>query len=224
MTDADNTNDTPETSQSAKPDFDSKFQSIADQLRQMNEQFLQSQQQLINAVKPQQQAMPEPTIDPYDPDSLKNYVSKIEKEAVRRAEASVQAALQKDTQLKATLARLATEFPEINQDAETQQMVLSEHKALAKELQDTAEGYELAVSRVVNKKGLVSKSKRPKSQEPEYSASGYQGGARRQPSKKGEVSDATKMWSQLLGRDISSKEYNETMNEVSQRNLSKYGA
>lgn len=223
MTDEGNNVQAPENQVEGQkgPDIDSKFQTIAEQLKNMNEQFLQSQQQLINAVKPQQQVQ-EAELDPYNPDSLKAYVSRIEQEAIKRAEASVQSALQKDTQLKSTIARLASDFPEINSDAATQQMVLEAHKSLPKNLQDTAEGYELAVARVAAKQGLVAKPKRQQASSDDYSASGYQPGRKSSSAKKVEVSETAKIWSQLLGRDTESAEYKKNMAEISQRKFRKY--
>lgn len=224
-------NETPETTQEGQskqqsPDYSGQFQNISEQLKQMNEQFLQSQQQMITQLQPTPQTQESDEIDPYDPDSLKRYVSKVEQQALQKAQQTVQETLQRDNALKGTLARLGSEYPEINQDAETQKLVVSEHGRLPKNLQDTAEGYELAVARVASSKGLIPKSKRPAPKEDEFVASGSSGSGRRsQRQRNQEVSDAAKAWSQLLGRDTESDDYKKRMNEiVKNKRFNKYGA
>lgn len=223
-------NETPETNQvkseEKAPDYSGQFQNISEQLKQMNEQFLQSQQQMISHLQPTPQTQESEDLDPYDPDSLKRYVSKVEQQALQKAQQTVQESLQRDNALKGTLARLGSEYPEINQDAETQKLVVAEHGRLPKNLQDTAEGYELAVARVASTKGLVPKSKRPAPKEDEFVASGNSGSGRRQQRQRNqEVSDTAKVWSQLLGRDVESDDYKKRMSEiVKNKRFNKYGS
>ena len=195
---------------------DEKFNTLAQELKAMNQQFNSSFNQLAQNLSQQRREAPaakSEDLDVYDPDSIKNYLNRIEEASSQK----VGQIIQKERELNATAARLAQDYPEINSDKEITQAVLEEHKLLDKSLQETSTGYELAVARVAAKRGLLPKSKRQAAPNADEFSSPGSSSSRPQKQKKTEVSDVTRTVSELLGQDTESPEYKKRMEGVMQR-------
>jgi hypothetical protein len=193
------------------------MQAIADQLKAQNEAFKEIMTKI--AAPPQApQQVKQVEIDPYNPESIKQFLAEQTRQISDQASRTVDETLKRERALNATVGRLAQEYPEINSDPAIMKEVINEHNRLSAGLKETAEGYELAIQRVVSAKNLVPKSRRQASQTDDFSASGSGNrGGRQRGSEKKEVSDTTKTVSALLGRDTDSDEYKKNMEQVQSR-------
>jgi hypothetical protein len=182
-----------------KSDLDSKLSEVQQQLAQMNE-FMQSQQRA--AAKPQATEIDDS--DVFDAQSLNRKVT-------QAADSVARELLAQERQKNATIYQMAQEYPEIHSDKDLQKEILSAQKTLPKSLQDTAEGYEMAVLKAVSKQGLVAKSRRQAASSDDdfsvgsRSSSSTKSEGRRSSGKK--VSEATLAAAELLrGRALTDEE------------------
>ncbi len=109
---------------------------------------------------------------------------------------------------------LAQEYPEIQTDTKLRAAVLEAQKSQPLTLQDTAQGYRLAVLEATSKAGIVAKSQRKTIEDsPDYD------GTRRSaaPKKRVKVSDATLQAAALMGRDIEDPEVLARLEEAANR-------
>lgn len=199
----------------------SELEALKEQLAQMNQQYQASMQSIVETVTSQAQAKYEPQEDPYMTEEekrikmLESKISDLESSSAKRT----QEMIRRERELDNTVVRLASMYPEIQADSKVQQAVVSEHNKLNKSLQDTAEGYELAVQRAVTKMGLVPKSKRQQAgSSDDYVASGSKGGGSATTKKgKSKVDEKTLAFAALLGRDIEDPKVIEGLERATER-------
>lgn len=185
-----------------------ELSALKEQLAQMTASMQNSQEAFMQAITSMQQSSSktvEPSYDEYmtaEEKKIAELEAKINDLSQNTTKQTAEM-IRKERELDSTVVRLAQQFPEIQSDAAIQKAVVQAHNNLPKSMQDTAEGYELAVSRVVAQKGLMPRSKRTESSSDDYSAPAGKG-ARSASTKKGstKVHEKTLMLAQLLGRDI----------------------
>lgn len=190
-----------------RSEIDNKLLAVTKQLEAMNNSFAQGFAAL--APKPKQETIDES--DVFDPAKLRD---KILNEATR----TTNAIIEEERRKNATLVQLSKEYPEIQSDSKFQDAVVEAQKSLPKSIQDTAEGYELAVMKAVARQGILPKSKRPEPQDQEFSAGPASGSsARERGPRKAKLDPMTVEMARLLGRDVNDKEVIKRLEEASQR-------
>lgn len=185
--------------QELKSSVDSKLAEVQAQLDAMNRQFMEGFQAMKRATQPEP-SMEVSDDDVFDPKRLKE---KVLSEAKRTATEM----LQEERKKNSTIYNLAKEYPEINTDQSLQKAILDAQKSLPVSLQDTAEGYELAVMKAVAQQGVLPKSKRAaKEIDPDVSA-GSRGGRQERSQAKKKLSENTLRFAELLrGRELTEEE------------------
>lgn len=203
-------------------DLKSDLEALRSQLAEMNAQYQQGMQSIVDTVVSQTKTK-EPSYeeDPYmtaEEKKIRALEAKVE-ELSKSSPKMTQDIIRRERELDNTVIRLAREFPEIQADPDIQKAVVAEHNKLGKSLQDTAEGYELAVQRAVQKVGLVPKSRRRSEDTEEYVASGRKSGSSSASTKKGKtkVSEKTLAFAAMLGRDINDPKVLEGLEKASER-------
>lgn len=199
----------------------SELEALREQLAEMNQQYQANMQSIVDTITTQSQAKYQPQEDPYMTEEekrikmLESKISDLETSGAKRT----QDMIRRERELDNTVVRLASQYPEIQADASVQKAVVSEHNKLNKSLQDTAEGYELAVQRAVSKLGLVPKSKRQQAESgDDYMASGKKSGGSATVKKgKTKVDEKTLAFASLLGRDINDPKVLEGLEKASER-------
>jgi len=210
------------------PEFDpteikSEMAKLQEQLADMNQQYQQNMQSVVDAVTKSQSQ-----IDNSDDEYLTNEEKQIkamraEIDALKsEAPRQTQQLLKKERDLNNTVVRLANDYPEIQADAKMRQAVLDEHAKLSPGLKETAEGYELAVQRAASKAGLVPSAKRKSAERDAdgFSAPGSKSGSSASAGgskRKAKVSEKTLMIAQLLGRDINDEKVRKGLEEAAER-------
>lgn len=154
---ADSKNETPESKvdpiASIKTEIDSKLAEVKAQIEAMNSSFAEGMSALTSTLKPQKNV--EVTDDDvFSPRELKDKI-------LSQAAEMSQQMLNEERKKNSTIYQMAQEYPEIQTDRELQNEILKAQKSLPKSLQDTAEGYEMAVLKAVARQGVLPKSKRP---------------------------------------------------------------
>lgn len=201
MADVDN-NSAPDSKVDATEEIrktvDSKLAEVQAQLEAMNQSFANSLQTITRSMQPQTPVTEVSDDDFFEPKKLKE---KILAEATKTA----QEMLMEDRRKNATIYQLAQEYPEIQTDKSLQKEILEAQKALPKSLQDTADGYELAVMKAIAKQGVLPKSKR-QTVDDDISAGGGRS-TRTTAKKEAKLSDKTIMVAELLrGRALTEEE------------------
>lgn len=196
MVDADDKNNPPtdgQTDQSkGKDKLAETLASVQEQLRAMNEANQATQQAILQMR--QAQVQPKETDDDlYDPKTLLNKAGDIMQRQLREERAK-----------NAMIYNLGQEYPEIHSDSVVRQAVIEAQKGLRADLQDTADGYEVAVLKAVAKHGIMPKSKRQVVDDDASSPprSGQSSG----PRKKIKVSEDTKTIASLMGLNTEDSE------------------
>jgi hypothetical protein len=152
------------------------------------------------------QPAPEPEDDNlYEPQNLLRKADRIVEEKLARRDA-----------LNAKIAEVSREYPELNSDAKLIQSVVAEAKNLPSHLQQTPEGYEMAMLRAATKAGLVPKSKRSTSTVDDDVSMSNSGERTRAP-KKVKITEAQLRLAELMGRDINDPEYLKRLEKANQR-------
>lgn len=162
--------------------------SVQEQLRAMNEANQATAQAILQMRQAQANAITkeETSDDLYDPKTLLNKAGDIMQKQLREERAK-----------NAMIYNLGQEYPEIHSDSSIRQSVIEAQKGLRPDLQDTADGYEVAVLKAVAKHGLVPKSKRQVLDEDASSAP--RSSASDRSRKKVKVSDDTKTIAAMMG-------------------------
>lgn len=208
---ADNQQDTSQETASSEASKGNKelsdtLSAIQEQLQAVN-QRLESQQAAIAEASRKSEPRDEEDDNLYDPKKLLNKASQIMGETYRQ-----------ERQKDAVIFNLAQEFPEIQTDKKVRQAVLEAQKSLPKHLQDTAEGYELAVRKATS--GLVPKSQRQTVDE-DISV-GPRGGSASKTAKRAKVSEATLAAAELMGVNINDKAVQERLEQYTNRDYKRY--
>lgn len=211
MVDEDTSSNAPESKtdkglESIRDKMESELSLIKEQLTSMNEQNAREMQRVVAAVTPRQDT----TVgddDIFDPKALR---SKILSEATKTASDMLAEERRKNT----TLYQLAQEYPEIQTDRELQKAITEAQSKLPTSIQDTADGYEMAVLKAVARAGVLPKSKRPVVDEDVSAGSGRSVKA---SSKGTKSSDKTVMIAELLrGRALTDNEL-KSLDQASKR-------
>lgn len=207
---ADNTLDTSQTT-------DTKDQSkgndglaaLQEQLKSMNEKLEATQQAILAAQKPQTQTQ-EREYNLYEP-----------ADALKAATDAAAKLIKEENRKNHMIYSLSQEYPEIQSKPEVRQAVLEAQRTLPTSMQDTAEGYEMAVLKAVAKSGLLAKSKRQTVDDDVSFGSGS--GSRREETKtKVKVSKETLAFAELMGRDIKDPKVLASLEQAANRNFGKY--
>lgn len=212
----------PSSTDSGANEFKSGLEAIKEQLAAMNQQYQQGMQSIVESVT--RPAIKEESEDDFLTTEEKR-IKALERQ-IQELSSSVpkqtQEILRQERELNDVVFRLASQFPEITGDASVQQEILKEHSKLSKGLRDTAEGYELAVQRVVTRKGLVPKSKRNDDVDPDVSSSAKRGTTTTANTKRPKISEKTLAVAQLLGRDINDPDVLKRLEAAQQKNFNRY--
>lgn len=201
MADVDNSN-APDTkvdpTEEIRKTVDSKLAEVQAQLEAMNQQFANSLQTITKSMAPA------PVTEVSDDDFFEP--KKLKEKILAEATKTAQEMLMEDRRKNATIYQLAQEYPEIQTDRDLQKAILDAQKALPKSLQDTADGYELAVMKAIAKQGVLPKSKRQVVDEDVSSGSG-RGSRQTSASKPAKLSEKTIAVAELLrGRALTDEE------------------
>lgn len=215
MVDADDKNNPPTDGQGdqskGKDKLAETLASVQEQLRAMNESNQATAQAILQMRQEQARpAVKETDDDLYDPKTLLNKAGDIMQRQLREERAK-----------NAMIYNLGQEYPEIHSDSVIRQAVIEAQKGLRPDLQDTADGYEVAVLKAVAKHGIMPKSKRQVLEEDASSAprSGSSPGSR----KKVKVSEDTKTIAALMGLNTEDSETMKNLEKNSNRDTySKY--
>lgn len=177
-----------------RSELDTKLLAVQEQLKAMNQSYAQGLDNIAQRLTPQKR---EETIDDSDVFAPAKLRDKILAEASR----TTQEILNEERRKNATIYNLSQEYPEIQTDQKLQGSILEMQKTLPKILQDTADGYEMAVLKAISKQGILPKSKRQAADAgDDFSMRSRSSADRAKPRAK--VSESTLAISQLLGRDI----------------------
>lgn len=171
-----------------KDDNTSILAEMQEQLRAMNDRMEATQTAIAEANKRAAPPQKQEEENLYDPTVV-----------LARAEKIFDTRLREEKQKDITIFQLADEFPEIKSDPKVRQSVMEAQKGLPSHLQDTAQGYELAVLQATSKHGLIKRSQRKVVEdEPSYD------GTRRsnRSEKKAKVSQATLDAAALMGVNV----------------------
>lgn len=205
-----------------KGEVSSKLEEMSAQLAEMNKQYQQSMQSIVETVtKTTAKEDVYMTEEEKRIKALEAQIAELRDNVPRQTEQI----MRKERELSDTLVRLSREYPEIQSDVKMQEEVKKEHLRLRKDLQDTAEGYELAIQRAVAKKGLAPRSKRDAELDPDIAASGSRGSSSTGTSSsrgKTKISEKTLAIAQLLGRDISDPKVLEGLEKAQNRKMGRY--
>jgi hypothetical protein len=184
-----------------KSELDQKFAAITEQIKTQNDAFAQAFDRLANPRQPVAE------VDDSDVFDAKTLNKKVTSAAASVAEEMIREERRKN----ATIYQMAQEYPEIHTDRELQKEIVAVQKTLPKHLQDTVEGYEMAVLKAVVSKGVTPKSKRQAPTEDDFSvsssSSSRSGERRERAQSKRKVSDDTLIVAELLrGRELTDEE------------------
>ena len=189
--------------QNVKAEMGRKFDNVKAELEAQNQKFEQLIQH-IQTLAPQKaiaseqkQTAPDPISEP---EAYANYVAAKTSEVVNKQTTRQQ-------EFNHRIGTMTQQFPEFGDvNSEESKAVLNEYKNIPEHMKGTAEGAELAMTRVVARMGLQPVSKRQRSQreQEDFSLSGT--GSNKRTGKKGsddhEVSEETKEWSRLLNESL----------------------
>lgn len=210
-----------QTQDSGQNELKSELKAMQEQLAEMNQQYQANMQAVVDQIQAsKQEPVYEDTTYMTDEEkrikALEAQISEMKGSSVKQT----QEMIRKERELDNTVVRLSRDYPEIQADAAIQQEVVKQHNMLPKNLQDTAEGYELAVNRVARNKGLIPKNKRTQdSSSEDFSSPGRKSGSGSQSKAKGKssIDPKTLAFAQALGRDIEDPKVLEGLEKASQR-------
>lgn len=192
-----------------KSEIDTKFSSVADQLKALQAGWQESMQTVTDAIINTRTQKVDPPEDIYvDPDEAAR-LEKVKRSAVEEATRSTQALLAKERERDRVLASYAAQYPEMQTPSSAfNKAILEAHKSIPKSLQETAEGYEMAILRAASQLGVVPKDKRQSSDE-SFTFGGGPSGEPRSKAKSKELEEGTVMLAQLInqaaGRPVDDK-------------------
>ncbi len=213
--------------QDSQPSVDDKLADINSKIEAMNKATNDQLNIVANALAQQaasQQPVSQPSVD--EPDDFysmdpKKYRESIRQEIMQDVQKVTADSQTKQLKLQQTLIRLSAEFPEIS-DASTDayKKVLEVHNNLAPGLQETPEGYELAVRQATSSLGLLPKNMR-RNDDGMVNIKG-QSGPKQSKAPSGNVADETVVLAQAMGLDTENKEVMERLKKYSKRNYGRY--
>lgn len=208
-----------------KAEFDRKLGNIQSQSQSQLE-AIQNQLAALNAaVAPRQEAQePDWQSLEFDPKAAAEAIEqRIEAKMSRRQEEASQA----QAAVNSTLGQLLVDFPELGVPSDPMYQQTSIKIGQLK--QQSPEAIKAAVYETAMELGVVPHSRRKKSggSDSDAFSMGSSGSTRevekRSPKSDVEVSEATKAWSQLLGRDINSESYKAGIQKAaSRKNWTRY--
>jgi hypothetical protein len=134
---------------------------------------------------------------------------------LRKTEALVEARINTERSTTAKIAEMSREYPEINSDTKLMQAVVNELKALPSSIQQTADGYEVAILKAVNKAGIVPRSRRQAVDEDV--SMGNRGGGTQGREKKTKLSQNSMDLAELMGLNTSDPEVVKRLEKRAQR-------
>lgn len=204
---ADNPQDTSQTTQGTEG-AESKGPKIdLTELTQKLAELAENQKVTMEAVgnMARSQRQPEPPVEEnlYDPNTL-----------LQKSREASRQEIQNSRSIDLKIAEIASEYPEVHQDAKLIQAVETERRKLSAAVRDTADGYEHAMLRAVNKAGLIPKSKRQVAQtDPDFSFGSGNQRAERGAKKSKATSDQMEL-ARLLGRPVDDPKYVESLEKT----------
>jgi len=192
-----------------RSDIDTKLLAVQEQLKAMNQSYAQG---LDNIAQRMTSPTREETIDDSDVFSPAKLRDKILTEATRTTNEILAENRKKDL----AIYQMTQEYPEIQSDPKLQNQITEALKTLPKSMQETADGYEIAILKAVAKQGILPKSKRPTpNSSDDFSMSSRSAGGR--PKAREKVAAETLAISELLGRDIKDPEVLKRLEEATNR-------
>lgn len=192
---------------------DQRLEQLNAQLKTMNEQFTQALSNIQSKLITKEPEVIEPTPETFLDIKPQEFERKIEQKVEQRmAERERQASRKSQA-----LAALAAEYPEATDVSHSMhKKVLEIHSTLKAELQDTAEGYELAVSKAAMQLGIAPKSARREINNDSFSMSG-RSSSQAPKTKKVELTREMLDTAALMGLDISNPKQLERLQSRAQR-------
>lgn len=199
--------------------LDQNFQSVVEKLEALNRNTETFQQEVVNRLQQQsaQSAAASVPDDDYDIYDGKKFAERIKGETQQVTQKMIQETLQKQQALNTKILEMASDYPDVTKaGTDLQKAFVNAHNSLNKSLQETPEGYELALARAVKQTKAKPVSETPQQED---FALGSSGSGQQAKSKKPDPKQAerVKMISQLLGRDIESEEYNKRIQGALER-------
>jgi hypothetical protein len=192
-----------------KSEIDTKFSSVADQLKALQSGWQESMQTVTDAIISTRTPKPDPVQDVYvDPDEAAR-LEKVRKSAVEEATRSTQAMFAKERERDRVLASYAAQYPEMQTPSSAfNKAILDAHKTIPKSIQETAEGYEMAILRAASQLGVVPKDKRQTTSD-DFTFGGGPSGETRSKAKSKDLDEGTITLAQLInqaaGRQVDDK-------------------
>lgn len=196
--------------------LESKFSTIAQQLEAVTQNQQKFQESLVNTIQPQQPTYQDD--DDYDIYDGKKFAQKLKTEVSSDVDQRIQQAVQRQQQLSTKIMEINQQYPEVSKaGSDLQKQFIQQHQSLPKSLQETPEGYELAVARAVSRLGVSPKGQSAAEPTPRGSAAAPT--AQKAPKAADQQkTERVKLISKLLGRDIESEDYNKRVSEALNRN------
>lgn len=195
---------------------ESKPDPVSERLKGMEASFENLTQELVklNATRQASQEPARQEIDDddvFDPKALRDKI-------MREVTETTQQQMRDEQRKSNVIYNLSQEYPEIHSDKSLQKQVIEAQRNLPKSLQDTAEGYEMAVLKAVANAGVLPKSRRPDTSEAEISVSGTsQRTERTRKSTKAGLSEETIEFARLMGRDVDNPKVREALEKAANR-------
>lgn len=150
---ADTTNenlpDTENTSQNKGNTVDAELASVKAQLAELIENQKATMSAIAETRRPAQTEQEPEDDNLYEPNNL-----------LRKAEQVMERKFQAEQAKNAKIAEMGREYPEIHTDTKVMNAVVEELKKLPSSIQQTADGYEMAILKAVTKAGITPRSRR----------------------------------------------------------------
>lgn len=194
--------------------IDKRFEQLNQQLSQMSEQMAQALSKIqTNTPKEEYRPAIEETAETFLDLKPKEFVQDIDK----RVEQKINEANTQMLRRNQAIAQLVAEYPEATDTSNPMyKKVLEMHSSLPANLQETPEGYELAVSKAARMLGIAPKSARQTPSNDGFSFSSKSSGAK-VTSKKVELDDATLELAARVGMNINDPKVVERLQQRAQR-------
>lgn len=177
-----------------------------------------------------QQTRPQATDDDDDDDGYltkeeRRAIEKVAKAQADKARDAALAEVHMQQQRTQVLTQLGSEYPELlDQTSELYQEAQKTHASLGQALQNTPDGYRIAVREAAAKKGMLPMAQRPKTgasnEDPPFGRGTGSGKADRRD--KDDIDDRTEDFARLVGVDIEDEEVKERIKEFSKRSWGSY--
>lgn len=213
-----------------KSEFSRKFENTEKSVSSVNEkldsimQVISSQQSASQSSADNSANDDDDDVDKYlDPDAyIERKLGRLKQEVIK----DVTTVQQQQQAAQQTYSSLAQEYPDlVNTKSELFQKASQIHQSLRKDLQNTPEGYELAVAKAVKESGYKASRNQESNQDVEDFIMGDSGGqdsSNRRKKKDGDLDPKTLAFAELMGLDIKDKKVIERLKERAKRDYKKF--